>query len=197
VDRIKDMALITITGYPSSGKSRRAQQLKEYLESKLADPEYHGPTLKVVVLSDDDLNLSRSVYDGIHPDIFSGCPRSDSASRQPFRKTCPRDTVLLHAETDRTGHHPGHRFAQLCQRLQISDVLCCEGNEDKGLHSKWVASAFREALKFLDEVGLCRGQTRAMSRMEFKPRGRGYEVLGRNVCSQCRLHLAFSRLTPV
>ena len=64
------MALITITGYPSSGKSRRAQQLKEYLENKLADPGYHGPTLKVVVLSDDDLNLSRSVYDGIHPDVF-------------------------------------------------------------------------------------------------------------------------------
>ena len=59
------MALITITGYPSSGKSKRAQQLREYLESRLADPEYHGPTLKVAVLSDDNLNLSRSVYDGI------------------------------------------------------------------------------------------------------------------------------------
>lgn len=59
------MALITITGYPSSGKSRRAQQLKEYLESRLVDPEYHGPTVKVIVLSDDSLNLARSVYDGI------------------------------------------------------------------------------------------------------------------------------------
>jgi len=68
------MALITITGYPSSGKSRRAQQLKEYLENKLAGPEYHGPALKVVVLSDDDLNLSRSIYDGIYPDVFSRVP---------------------------------------------------------------------------------------------------------------------------
>jgi protein KTI12 len=59
------MALITITGYPCSGKSKRAQQLKEYLESKLAGPECHDPTLNVVVLSDDNLNLSRSVYDGI------------------------------------------------------------------------------------------------------------------------------------
>ena len=59
------MALITITGYPCSGKSKRVQQLKEYLESKLADSEYRGPTLKVVLLSDDNLNLSRSVYDGI------------------------------------------------------------------------------------------------------------------------------------
>ena len=68
------MALITITGYPSSGKSRRAQQLKEYLENKLADPEYQGPTLKLVVLSDDDLNLSRGVYDGIYPDVFFRVP---------------------------------------------------------------------------------------------------------------------------
>lgn len=62
--RSLNMALITITGYPCSGKSKRAQQLKEYLESKLANPEYGGPTLKVVVLSDDNLNLSRGVYDG-------------------------------------------------------------------------------------------------------------------------------------
>ena len=68
------MALITITGYPSSGKSKRAQQLKEYLEGKLADPEYHGPTLKVVVLSDDNLNLARSVYDGDRLGAFSKVP---------------------------------------------------------------------------------------------------------------------------
>lgn len=66
------MALITITGYPSSGKSKRAQQLREYLESRLVDPEYHGPTLKVAVLSDDNLNLSRSVYDGIRVCTFRG-----------------------------------------------------------------------------------------------------------------------------
>lgn len=59
------MALITITGYPASGKSRRAQQLKGYLESRLADPEYHRPTLNVAILSDDNLNIPRSVYDGI------------------------------------------------------------------------------------------------------------------------------------
>jgi protein KTI12 len=59
------MALITITGYPSSGKSKRAQQLKEYFENRLTDPEYQGPTLKVVILSDDNLNLTRNVYDGI------------------------------------------------------------------------------------------------------------------------------------
>lgn len=69
--KIEGMALITITGYPASGKSRRAQQLREYLESRLADPGYCGPGLKVVILSDDNLNLSRSVYDGIRVGAFS------------------------------------------------------------------------------------------------------------------------------
>jgi protein KTI12 len=59
------MALITITGYPSSGKSSRAQQLKLYLESRIADPSYDGPTLKVSVVSDDSLNISRDVYNGV------------------------------------------------------------------------------------------------------------------------------------
>jgi len=100
---------------------------------------------------------------------FSGCPRSDSASRRSFGKACERDTVFLHAETDGTGHHPGHGFAQLHQRLQISDVLCRERNEDKDLHSKYIASIPRASLMLLDEVGICSGQTRVMSRMEFKP----------------------------
>ena len=100
---------------------------------------------------------------------FPGCPRSDPASRQPLGKTCTRDAVLLHAETDGPGHHPTHGFAQLHQRLQISDVLRCERNEDKDLHSEHIAPTPRASLTLLDEVGICRGQTRVMPRMEFKP----------------------------
>jgi protein KTI12 len=64
------MALITITGFPCSGKSKRAEQLKSQLESRIADPNYDGPNLKVVVLSDDSLNLSRTVYNGAPSTIF-------------------------------------------------------------------------------------------------------------------------------
>lgn len=58
------MALITISGYPASGKTRRAGQLKSYFEKKLEDSSYEGPKLKVVLISDDTLNIKRSVYDG-------------------------------------------------------------------------------------------------------------------------------------
>lgn len=58
------MALITISGYPCSGKSTRANQLKDAFEQQLANPSYNGPVKKVVLVSDDLLNLSRQAYDG-------------------------------------------------------------------------------------------------------------------------------------
>lgn len=58
------MALITVSGYPVSGKSRRALQLKSYLEERLQDPAYTGPALKVAIVSDADTKVKRSVYDG-------------------------------------------------------------------------------------------------------------------------------------
>lgn len=59
------MALVTITGYPSSGKSRRASQLKTHLEDRIQDPNFTGPKYKVRIISDDELNLDRNVYSGM------------------------------------------------------------------------------------------------------------------------------------
>lgn len=58
------MALITISGYPSSGKTRRATQIRSYLETRLADPSYEGPKLKISLISDDTLDISRDAYNG-------------------------------------------------------------------------------------------------------------------------------------
>lgn len=68
------MALVTFSGYPSSGKSRRAIQLKEHLDRRLADPS--STDLQVVVLSDDSLSIDRSSYNGTVPVPF--CPLSQS-----------------------------------------------------------------------------------------------------------------------
>lgn len=59
------MAFVTISGYPSSGKSRRATQVHEYLLSKLQDPSYEGPFRTIEIISDDTLGLERMVYDGV------------------------------------------------------------------------------------------------------------------------------------
>lgn len=59
------MALITFSGFPCSGKTRRAEQLKDALEARLQDPAYNGPSLKVSILSDDKLNIGRDAYKGM------------------------------------------------------------------------------------------------------------------------------------
>lgn len=59
------MSLITISGYPCSGKTLRAEQIKAAIESRLQDANYTGPKLKVVILSDDALNISRDAYKGL------------------------------------------------------------------------------------------------------------------------------------
>lgn len=61
------MALVTFSGYPSSGKTRRAIQLKEHLDRRLADPSCNASLRQVVVLSDDLLNIDRSSYNGSVP----------------------------------------------------------------------------------------------------------------------------------
>ena len=64
------MALITISGYPCSGKTTRAAQIQHLLLQFLKDPAYDGPLMKVEILSDDHLNLSRTVYDRRSPGPF-------------------------------------------------------------------------------------------------------------------------------
>ncbi|KAF8647093.1 hypothetical protein AX16_006927 [Volvariella volvacea WC 439] len=56
------MALVTISGFPCSSKTKRALQLKQFIEEKLSEPSYDGPKPKVVIISDDNLNIDRSVY---------------------------------------------------------------------------------------------------------------------------------------
>lgn len=61
------MALVTIVGFPCSGKSTRASQLKQYFENRLKDESYTGPRLDVVIVDDESSHVPRSVYDGLSP----------------------------------------------------------------------------------------------------------------------------------
>ncbi|TFK75268.1 chromatin associated protein KTI12 [Pluteus cervinus] len=56
------MALVTLSGFPCSGKSSRATQLRDHLEGNLKDPAYNGPQYRVLILSDEVLNVNRAVY---------------------------------------------------------------------------------------------------------------------------------------
>lgn len=76
------MALITISGFPCSGKSTRALQLQQDFLARLSSPEYTGPKLRVIIVDDESNHVPRSVYDSeletsqlsqIGPN--SSCPR--------------------------------------------------------------------------------------------------------------------------
>ncbi|KAI5987325.1 chromatin associated protein KTI12 [Pisolithus marmoratus] len=110
------MALITISGYLCSGKSRRAAQLKRHLESRLADPSYTGPSLSVVLLSDDTLNIDRSSY-------------NDSRSEKPARGTLftavqrnlAQNTIVI---VDTLNYIKGFRYQMYCAAREIKVRVC-------------------------------------------------------------------------
>ena len=58
------MALVTISGFPCSGKSYAAHQLRDDLEVRLGEPSYKGPRYKVIVVDDQSCHVPRSTYDG-------------------------------------------------------------------------------------------------------------------------------------
>ncbi|TFK44648.1 chromatin associated protein KTI12 [Crucibulum laeve] len=110
------MALITISGYPSSGKTQRATEIKEYLEHKLQDPSYQGPQLKVSILSDDILGLNRSAY-------------NESRSEKPARgalftamqRQMSLDTVLI---VDALNYIKGFRYQMYCAAREMKLRVC-------------------------------------------------------------------------
>lgn len=55
------MAMITFSGYPCSGKSTRAIELKTFLQHKLQSA---GSSMKIIVINDESLALSKTSYDG-------------------------------------------------------------------------------------------------------------------------------------
>lgn len=55
------MPLITITGYPTSGKSTRANEIKEYLSKRL---EKENKSYRIHVLNDESLHIPKEAYKG-------------------------------------------------------------------------------------------------------------------------------------
>lgn len=131
-----NMALITISGYPCSGKSRRAQQLKSALESRLQDPNYAGPQLHVSILSDESLNISRDAYKGVATDCVPLTRHAhryaDSRSEKPARgalftamqRQMSQDTILI---VDAMNYIKGFRYQMYCAARELKLRVCTVG----------------------------------------------------------------------
>ena len=162
------MALITISGYPCVGKSRRATQLKDHLEQRLSDPLYTGPSLSVTLLSDDTLNIPRAAYDGEpypYPILHTPCRWNTPpghTTRQPIRKASTRGTVHRPPTSPRQRPYRPRRRAQLHQGVPVSNVLRCKRSQGPCMYGAWSdppppSSVLHDGLAFLTgrEVGVC------------------------------------------
>ncbi|PCH36115.1 chromatin associated protein KTI12 [Wolfiporia cocos MD-104 SS10] len=127
------MALITVSGYPSSGKSRRAEQLKTHLEARLRDPGYAGPNLKVSVVSDDVLNIDRQVYNDGRAEKPARAALFTAAQRQ-----MGQDTILI---IDAMNYIKGFRYQLYCaareQKLRVCTMYVAATPE---ICKEWNAS---------------------------------------------------------
>ncbi|KAK0211263.1 chromatin associated protein KTI12 [Desarmillaria ectypa] len=110
------MALITISGYPCSGKSRRAQQIVSFIQEKLKDPEYTGPQLNVVLISDESLNISRSAYD----DSRSEKPARGALFTVLQRQISLKSIVIV----DAPNYIKGFRYQIYCAAREFKVRVC-------------------------------------------------------------------------
>ena len=120
------MALVTVVGFPCSGKSRLAEALVESIKQRLEAPEYAGPKLEVVLVSDETSHVSRAVYDS-KP---SSAPRAalEAHIRQPVGKAWAGQPVHECHAASRPRQDRGVRQSQLHKGVPVPDVLCCAGS---------------------------------------------------------------------
>ncbi|WVQ80401.1 hypothetical protein IAT38_002506 [Cryptococcus sp. DSM 104549] len=110
------MALVTISGFPCSGKSTRARQLKADFETRLADPSYEGPSLKVVVVDDEGSHVPRSTYDSSAQEK----PGRASLFSNVNRSLGPETITIV----DSANYIKGFRYQMYCAAREAHVRVC-------------------------------------------------------------------------
>ncbi|KAG9017495.1 hypothetical protein FRB90_001088 [Tulasnella sp. 427] len=127
------MALVTISGYPASGKTYRAEQLRTYFEGRFSAPNYDGPRFKVIVISDDSLGVDRSAYD-------------DSRSEKPARgaaftaltRNLGKDTIVI---MDGMNYIKGFRYQMHCAGREAQVRMSTRFEEPNSM-ARWDSPLF-------------------------------------------------------
>lgn len=158
------MALVTISGYPCSGKSTRAKQLAAYFQKRLGEAGYEGPKLRVVLVDDEGSHVERAVYDGgstrVHRSLSprggrdsgvpvtrcrpSACPTIDRRSCSEHRaQVVARLTTNSDSKVEKSGR--ANLFSAVLRSLGPDTILICDSlNYIKGFRYQMYCAA-REA----------------------------------------------------
>ncbi|CAI9625193.1 unnamed protein product [Alternaria burnsii] len=112
------MPLVLISGFPSAGKTTRAVQLKEYFESKIASspPDARTSRLKVHLINDQTLGVSRSVY---HTAKAEKDARAEEYSA--VKRVLSRDDIVI---ADGLNYIKGFRYQLYCEAKALQTPSC-------------------------------------------------------------------------
>ncbi|KAI9635936.1 chromatin associated protein KTI12 [Dioszegia hungarica] len=110
------MALITISGFPCSGKSTRALQLQQDFLARLSSPEYTGPKLRVIIVDDESNHVPRSVYDS---SISEKSGRANIYSA--VTRNLGTDTIVI---CDSPNYIKGFRYQMYCAAREAHARVC-------------------------------------------------------------------------
>ncbi|KHO00727.1 elongator complex associated protein Kti2 [Metarhizium album ARSEF 1941] len=120
------MPLIVVSGLPTSGKTTRAKQLRDYLAARIAETQ--PPKYRLHLVSDDSLSISRAVYD-LSPDTVRLHTRSANSSEKDARAALygavkrllsDRDFVIL----DGLNYIKGWRYQLHCEAKAMRTPNC-------------------------------------------------------------------------
>ncbi|OBZ89429.1 Protein KTI12 [Choanephora cucurbitarum] len=107
------MPLITFTGYPSSGKSQRASQLKEYLLKRI---EEENKTLRVHVIDDKSLHVTKDAYKDAREE-----KKARGSLLSAVERTLSRDDIVI---ADGLNYIKGFRYQLYCIARAIGTPHC-------------------------------------------------------------------------
>lgn len=112
------MAMVTVCGYPCSGKSTRAQQLAAFFERKLADPSTptHLKPRRVVIVNDEGLSISKHAYD----DARAEKP-ARAALFSAVQRSLAKEAIVI---VDAMNYIKGSRYQMYCEAREVGVRTC-------------------------------------------------------------------------
>ncbi|KAJ6257951.1 hypothetical protein Dda_7741 [Drechslerella dactyloides] len=113
------MPLIMMSGFPASGKTTRANQIKDFFESKISELSPTDPRvarLKVHIVSDESLGLSTEVYREARP---------EKDARATFyaavKRLLSQDDIVI---ADGMNYIKGYRYQLHCEAKALLTPSC-------------------------------------------------------------------------
>ncbi|KAL8669253.1 MAG: hypothetical protein Q9168_006153 [Polycauliona sp. 1 TL-2023] len=111
------MPLILVSGYPSSGKTYRSNQLVEFFNTKItAATEPHIRRLGVTLINDQTLGLNREVYRDARSE-----KDARAAEYSAVKRDLGRDTIVI---ADGLNYIKGFRYQLYCEAKAVQTPSC-------------------------------------------------------------------------